>query len=61
MARRLKVDWPVCHARGLCFELLPEAIDLDEWGYPIVTAEIRPSCCEPRARRCVRARPWPCG
>jgi ferredoxin len=30
------VDWPACQARGLCHELLPEAVDLDEWGYPIV-------------------------
>ncbi len=22
--------------RGLCHEVLPELIDLDEWGYPIV-------------------------
>lgn len=33
---RLRVDWPSCLARGLCHEVLPELIDLDEWGYPIV-------------------------
>ncbi|MEO5983102.1 MAG: ferredoxin [Pedococcus sp.] len=38
--RRIRVDWPACRARGLCAELLPEAISLDEWGYPIVTAEV---------------------
>ena len=38
--RRLKVDWPACRARGLCAELLPEAISLDEWGYPVVTADV---------------------
>ena len=32
----LKVDWPQCRARGLCAELLPERIVLDEWGYPLV-------------------------
>ncbi len=32
----LKVDWPACKARGLCFELLPEAVELDDWGYPVV-------------------------
>ncbi len=56
MARRLKVDWPVCHARGLCFELLPEAIDLDEWGYPIVAAEIPPELLG-AAREAVRSCP----
>ena len=40
MSGQLRVDWPACRARGLCFELLPEAIRLDEWGYPIVTREI---------------------
>jgi len=33
----LRVDWPRCDARGLCHELLPEIVDLDPWGYPIVT------------------------
>ena len=36
MSHQLRVDWPACKARGLCHELLPELIDLDEWGYPIV-------------------------
>ena len=30
----LAVDWSACRARGLCAELLPEAVTLDEWGYP---------------------------
>lgn len=37
---RLRVDWPSCRARGLCHEMLPEVIDLDEWGYPIITGEV---------------------
>jgi ferredoxin len=37
---RLRVDWPSCQARGLCHELLPEVISLDEWGYPIIEAEV---------------------
>ncbi len=36
----LRVDWPACKARGLCHELLPEAVALDEWGYPVITAEL---------------------
>ena len=32
----LAVDWPACRARGLCAELLPEQISLDEWGYPVL-------------------------
>jgi ferredoxin len=32
----LRVDWPMCKAHGLCAEVLPEAVRLDEWGYPVV-------------------------
>ncbi len=39
-SRRLRVDWPACRARGLCHELLPEVVDLDEWGYPVVVREV---------------------
>jgi ferredoxin len=33
---QMRVDWPACKAHGVCAELLPEIISLDEWGYPIV-------------------------
>lgn len=33
---RLRVNPIACTAHGLCAELLPEAITLDEWGYPIL-------------------------
>ena len=33
---RLRVEPITCHAHGICQELLPELIRLDEWGYPIV-------------------------
>lgn len=36
----LRVDWPRCEGRGLCHELLPEVLDLDPWGYPIVTGPV---------------------
>ena len=29
---RLKVDPIACDGRGLCAELLPELITLDDWG-----------------------------
>jgi ferredoxin len=35
MSERLHIDWTACRARGLCGELLPELLDLDEWGYPL--------------------------
>ena len=33
---RLRVNPIGCVGHGLCAELLPELITLDEWGYPIV-------------------------
>lgn len=36
MARRLRVDWIRCDGYGLCSDMLPELIDVDEWRYPIV-------------------------
>lgn len=32
---RLQVDWTLCEARGHCFEMLPELLAEDPWGYPI--------------------------
>lgn len=54
--RRVRVDWPRCAARGLCAELLPEVIDLDRWGYPIVVGEVPRESLE-HARRAARACP----
>jgi ferredoxin len=33
---RLRLDPITCDGRGLCAELLPERIILDDWGYPMV-------------------------
>lgn len=33
---RLRVDPIACDGRGLCAEVLPELITLDDWGYPII-------------------------
>ena len=38
---QLRVDWPACKAHGLCAELLPELVSLDEWGYPIVVPQVQ--------------------
>ena len=34
--RRLIVDPIACVGHGLCADLLPERIRLDDWGYPII-------------------------
>jgi ferredoxin len=36
MTTRLRVNPIACDAHGLCAELLPELIRLDDWGYPII-------------------------
>ncbi|GAA2511775.1 hypothetical protein [Streptomyces longisporus] len=38
-------------AYGLCAELLPEHITLDEWGYPLVAGSSVPSNHRQRGRR----------
>jgi ferredoxin len=35
MGEMLEVDRIRCDGHGLCAELLPELITLDDWGYPI--------------------------
>ena len=57
MSRRLRVNPITCEAHGLCAELFPERIKLDEWGYPIVDpTPITPSL-ERHAKRAVAACP----
>jgi ferredoxin len=36
MSEQLRLDPIACTAHGLCAELLPERIWLDEWGYPVL-------------------------
>ena len=36
MIRHLRVNPIACEAHGMCAELLPERITLDEWGYPVI-------------------------
>lgn len=56
MSHQLLVDWPACTGRGLCHELLPELVTLDEWGYPIVSGRV-PDDLLSEAREAVRACP----
>jgi ferredoxin len=46
-----------CTGHGICAELLPERITLDEWGYPIVDAEPLPAALLKEARRAAAACP----
>jgi ferredoxin len=51
---RLTVDPIACDAYGYCAELLPEAISLDEWGYPMVDGKPLPPDLLDAAKRAVR-------
>lgn len=53
----LRVDPIACDGRGLCAELLPELIELDDWGYPIVSREPVPDEVLAAARRAASACP----
>jgi len=33
---RLEIDPIACAGHGLCAELLPELVELDDWGYPML-------------------------
>jgi ferredoxin len=49
----LQVDPIACDGFGLCSELLPERVELDPWGYPIVDGTPLPKQLLAHARRAV--------
>jgi ferredoxin len=62
MTVELRVNWIRCDGYGLCGDLLPELIDLDDWRYPIIrsggvprehldTAQRAVDCCPMLALR----------
>lgn len=57
MRLTLKVDPIACDGAGVCAELLPELIRLDDWGYPIVDEPDVPSELSAAAKRAAAACP----
>jgi len=55
--RRLRVNPIACDAHGVCADLLPELIELDPWGYPVISPEPVPEELIAHARRAVTACP----
>ena len=49
----LRVDPIACDGHGVCAELLPERITLDDWGFPIVEPGPIPRQLAEHARRAV--------
>lgn len=57
MTHHLKIDPIGCTGHGLCAELLPERIVLDDWGYPIPDPRPIPGELLGAARRAADACP----
>jgi len=53
----LRVNPIACDAHGLCAEIVPELIGLDEWAYPIISEKPVPARLEKHARQAVAACP----
>jgi ferredoxin len=54
---RIVVNPITCVGHGICAELFPERITLDDWGYPIIDPRPIPETLEDHARRAVAACP----
>ena len=53
----LRVNPIACEGHGLCAELFPERISLDDWGFPLVDPSPLPPALAGHARRAVAACP----
>jgi ferredoxin len=57
MSHKLVLNPILCTGHGICAELLPERITLDDWGYPIIDPRPLTDGLEHHARRAVAACP----
>lgn len=57
MTLHLRLDPIACDGHGNCRELLPEMIDADRWGFPVVEDGPVPEGRRRDARRAVRMCP----
>jgi ferredoxin len=57
MSVRLRVNPIACAGHGMCAELLPEIIELDRWGYPILSSHAVPRPLVNHAKRAAKACP----
>jgi ferredoxin len=55
--QQLQVDRIKCDGHGLCAELLPEMITLDDWGFPILKSGALPARFAAHAQQAVDACP----
>jgi ferredoxin len=57
MTMEIAIDRTRCTGHGVCAELLPELVRLDDWGYPIIAPGPVPAHLQAHARRAVAACP----
>jgi ferredoxin len=57
VSHRLELNPIACEAHGMCAELLPERITLDQWGYPVIADASIPADILDHARRAAQACP----
>ena len=57
MKVRIRLDPITCDGRGLCAEVLPELIRLDDWGFPIIAKGVVPENLVDTAEEAVRLCP----
>jgi len=53
VAESLRLDPIRCDGHGMCAELLPELITLDDWGYPVIAPGLVQDRLLDHARRAV--------
>ena len=57
MSKAIRVNPIACEGHGLCAELFPERIRLDDWGFPIIDETPVSPSLEAHMRRAVAACP----
>jgi ferredoxin len=55
--QQMVVDRIKCDGHGVCADLFPEMIALDDWGYPIIDPRAVPMHLLQHARRAVKGCP----
>jgi ferredoxin len=53
----ISIDRIKCDGHGLCAELLPELVRLDDWGYPIISPGPVPPELTAHARKAIESCP----
>ena len=56
MSMKLEINPIACTGHGLCADLRPELVEMDEWGYPMIHEQV-PNDLAVHARRAVNACP----